>query len=153
MVASWTLACSIGACRFDSWWQNLPPQTGATWTVGSEWSPWRPRLLLGQWRYLSPPALFPASLSHNDSLFLHVPVGAATAGSLRGLHACCMACCGDDVGVSGDVSWSAALPNQKQDKWKSSKQSCCQENSFRHQSTTSVDYPAVAPRALLFWHF
>lgn len=87
-----------------------------------------------------PAGFFPVSLRQNNSLFCHVWQG-RDFWLLRGLHACCMGCCGDDVGVSDYVSWLIALPNQKQDKWKSSKQSSCHENSIQHLSKDSVDYP------------
>lgn len=135
------LAYSIGACCFNSLWQNLSPECGRLGWSGPRGTREGPVVLLGQWRYLSLPALS------------QPPWATITACSfmsgwdrnfwlLRGLHACCMGCCGADVGVSDYVSWSTGLPNQKQDKWKSSKQSCCQENSFQHLSKDSVDYPA-----------
>lgn len=126
-------AGSIGACGFNS----LRQKWGSTRTVKSERNPRSPRGSSRTVALFIPAGSFPAS--HNTRLFFHVWSGEGTFGCRVGLQACCMGCCGDDVGATDDVSWSTALPNQKQDKWKSSKQSCCQEHSLQHLSEDSAD--------------
>lgn len=133
-------------------------RTGANQMVRPERIRKGPVVLLWQWHYLSLPVPSqPPWATITDCSFMSG--WGRNIWLLRGLHACCMGCCGDNVGVSDYVSWSTVLPNQKQDKWKSSKQSCCQENSFQHLSKDSVDYsasfslgPVLLTHVILVWY-